>query len=97
MPKESLFPETISSSSFLNDSFVYLIIIIIPETESDSLSISLHFQETYEEIPPCHLQTYLLNAVLSWQYKQMFISHQAYAIQTIHPDPELHQFYTRMF
>ena len=45
MPKESLFPETILPSSFLNDSFVYLIIIIIPETESDSLSISLLFKK----------------------------------------------------
>lgn len=66
MPKESLFPETILSSSFLNDSFVYLIIIIIPETESDSLLISLPFHETYQETARRHLQTYLLNAVLSW-------------------------------
>lgn len=58
MPKESLFPETILSSSFLNDSFVYLIIIIIPETESDSLSISLLFQEAYQEIAPCYLHIY---------------------------------------
>lgn len=67
MPKESLFPETVSSSGFLNGSFAYLIIIIIPETESDSLSISPHFQETYQEIAPCYLQTYLLNAVPSWR------------------------------
>lgn len=67
MPKESLFLKTISSSGFLNDSVVYLIIIIIPETEFDSVSISLHFQETYQETAPCHLQTDLLNAALSWQ------------------------------
>lgn len=79
MPKESLFPETILSSSFFNDSFAYLVIIIILESVWQFINITA-FSRTISgnnTTPPCNTVTKSsIKLVNHHWYKQMFISHQ---------------------